>query len=40
MNNMMGKGRLWFLWVLVGLLAALPASAQVVTATVQINGMI
>ena len=40
MNDMMGKGRLLVFGILVSLLAALPVSAQVVQATVQINGMI
>ena len=40
MNKITTKKYIWFLLILVSLLSAIPVSAQVVRATVQVDGMI
>ena len=40
MNKITTKKYIWFLLILVGLLSTIPVSAQVVRATVQVDGMI
>ena len=35
-----GKSSLWLLWIMISLLTTVPLAAQVVNATVKINGMI
>ena len=40
MNKITTKKYIWFLLILVSLLSTIPVTAQVVRATVQVDGMI